>query len=124
MKLRIRGNSVRIRVSQSELKRVAEEGLAEDAVRFAPDVGLVYRVRVAADGRISAELEDGVLTVTLPKAAVERWTRPDEVSIRGEQPIGDGETLKILVEKDFECLTPREGEDQSDLFPNPAQGTC
>lgn len=124
MKLRIRGNSVRIRVSQSELKRIAEEGLAEDAVRFAPDVGLVYRVRVVTDGRVSAELEDGVLTVTLPKATVERWTRPDEVSIRGEQPIGDGETLKILVEKDFECLTPREGEDQSDLFPNPAQGTC
>src|SRR5690606_41469691 len=65
-----------------------------------------------------------VLTVTLPKATVERWTRPDEVSIRGEQPIGGGETLKILVEKDFECLTPREGEDQPDLFPNPAQGTC
>src|SRR5690606_37083677 len=122
MKLRIRGNSVRIRVSRSELERIAEEGLAEDAVRFAPDVGLVYRVRVVTDGRVSAELEDGVLTVTLPKATVERWTRPDEVSIRGEQPIGGGETLKILVEKDFECLTPREGEDQSDLFPNPAQG--
>jgi len=124
MKLRIRGNSVRIRVSQTELKQLAEAGIAEDAVRFGPDVGLVYRVRVVADGRIAADLADGALTVTLPKADVERWTAPDEVSIRGEQPIGGGETLKILVEKDFECLTPREGEDESDLFPNPAQGTC
>ncbi len=124
MKLRIRGNSVRIRVSQTELKQLAEAGLAEDAVRFAPDVGLVYRVRVVPEGPIAAELENGELTVTLPKAVVERWTAPDEVSIRGEQPIGGGETLKILVEKDFECLKPREGEDESDLFPNPAQGTC
>ena len=25
----------------------------------------------------------------------------------------------ILVEKDFQCLAPREGEDESDMFPHP-----
>ena len=28
--------------------------------------------------------------------------------------------LSILLEKDFQCLIPREGEDQSEHFPNPA----
>jgi hypothetical protein len=34
--------------------------------------------------------------------------------------------LRILVEKDFACLAPREGEDESDMFPNPLSGkeTC
>lgn len=124
MKLRIRGNSVRIRVSQTELRQIAEEGLAEDSIRFSPTAGLVYRVRVVQDGAVAAELADGSLTITLPQAVVERWSEPDEVTIRGEQSIGGGETLKILVEKDFQCLAPREDEDEGDLFPNPVQGAC
>lgn len=124
MKLRIRGNSVRIRVSQGELRQLADSGAAQDSVRFAPGSALTYRVQVVPEGRIAAELADGAVTVTLPRADVERWAAPGEVSIRGEQPIGAGETLTILVEKDFECLTPREDEDQSDLFPNPAQSAA
>jgi hypothetical protein len=31
--------------------------------------------------------------------------------------------LKILVEKDFACLAPREGEDESDMFPHPKAAT-
>ena len=29
------------------------------------------------------------------------------------------EKLKILIEKDFACLTERVGEDESDMFPHP-----
>lgn len=120
MKLRIRGNSVRIRVTQSELRQIAEAGAAEDRVRFSSTAQLTYKVRVEPDGAPRVEYGDGELCVWLPQAAVERWLAPDEVSIRGEQAIGGDETLTILVEKDFECLAPREGEDDSDLFPNPA----
>ena len=40
------------------------------------------------------------------------------MSLRGEQSLGDG-TLSLLIEKDFKCLTPREGEDEYDGFANP-----
>ena len=121
MKLRIRGNSVRIRLSQSELERLAEEGVAEDRVRFSAETSLAYRVKVAPDGPVRAELGPAGVTVTLPKATVDRWLTPEEVSIHAEQRIDGREALKILVEKDFACLVPREGEDESDLFPNPAR---
>ncbi|HEX6993163.1 MAG TPA: hypothetical protein VF339_03365 [Gammaproteobacteria bacterium] len=124
MKLRIRGNSVRIRLSQTELTQLAEEGVAEDRVRFSAEASLAYRVRVAPAGSVRAELGADGLTVTLPKATLERWLAPDEVSIRAEQPIDGRDALKILVEKDFACLVPREGEDDSDLFPNPARRAC
>jgi len=41
------------------------------------------------------------------------------VSISGEQVLADGDQLKILVEKDFVCLTNREDEDESDMYPHP-----
>ena len=54
------------------------------------------------------------------------WVDSDEVSISSEQQLDQGGLLKILVEKDFACLAPREGEDESDMFPHPQQGevTC
>src|SRR5690606_920640 len=124
MKLRIRGNSVRIRLSQTELKELAENGVAEDRARFSAESSLAYRVRVAPAGPVRAEFGADGVTVTLPRATLERWLAPDEVSIRAEQPIGGGDALKILIEKDFACLVPREGEDDSDLFPNPARRAC
>ncbi len=41
---------------------------------------------------------------------------------RGDETLDDGDALKILVEKDSACLTPREGEDESDMFLHPLDG--
>lgn len=122
MKLRIRGNSVRIRVSQSELAEIAESGTVEDTVEFAPGARLSYRVDVEAQGAVSASFVDSRVSVRLPRSELRRWLEPSEVSVRGQQPIGEGRTLQILLEKDFTCLAPVD-EDQSDMFPNPGKKT-
>jgi hypothetical protein len=120
MKLRIRGNSVRVRVSRDELAGILETGAAEDAICFSPSAVLRYRVEVGSGGGPRAEFASGQVRVVLSQADVERWSSDDEVSIRGEQPIGDGRVLRILVEKDFACLAPRgDEEEEGDLFPNP-----
>jgi len=119
MKLRIRGNSVRIRVSKTELAQIASAGAAEDSVRFSPSTELRYRVEVKPTGEVEADFRAPLLRIVVPKARVERWLRPDEVAIEDRQPVGDGGTLRILLEKDYSCLAPRGGEDDSDLFANP-----
>lgn len=119
MKLRIRGNSVRVRVSRSELDQLATQGAAEDAAQFAPGAVLRYRLEAVRDGALRAEFADNVVRISIPRAQVERWLDPAEVSIRGEQAAGPDAALKILVEKDYECLAPRTDEDDSDLFANP-----
>ena len=124
MKLRIRGNTVRLRVSKAELATIAATGAAEDAVRFAGDVGMRYGLQVTAAGAVAAEFGGNVLRVLVPKASVEVWLRPDEVAIEGEQAIGHGEVLRILVEKDYTCLAPRSGEDDSELFANPQMSSA
>ncbi len=67
----------------------------------------------------AAFFSDNVLTVRLPETGVLAWATTEEVSIKGEQLLDEGEALAILVEKDFTCLAPREGEDESDMFPHP-----
>jgi hypothetical protein len=121
MKLRIRGNSLRLRVSRTELLQIAEQGSAEDSIRFAPGTEWRYGIEVKSGGDVTARFAANSLHVVLPKARVEQWLDDREVAIEGQQPIGDGETLQILVEKDYTCLAPRTGEDDSDLFVNPQQ---
>jgi hypothetical protein len=123
MKLRIRGNSIRLRLSKSELASVAETGAAEDVVQFSSDTQLRYRLEVKPSGGVEAQLQPSMVRVAIPKASAERWTRSDEVSIEGEQPLGRGGVLRILVEKDYTCLTPRSEEDDSDLFANPQKNS-
>ena len=69
-----------------------------------------------------AFLSDSKVTVRLPESSVRAWANSEQVSISGEQQHNNGEKLVILVEKDFACLTPREGEDESDMFPHPQAG--
>lgn len=123
MKLRIRGNSVRIRVSKTELAQIADVGAAEDSVRFSPSTELRYRVEVKPAGAVEADFRTALLRVLVPKARVEQWLRPEEVAIEERQAIGEGATLRILLEKDYTCLAPRSGEDDADLFANPQKKT-
>lgn len=100
MKLLIRGNSIRIRVSKTELARIAETGKAEETVRFSSDQGLRYGIEVRPTGAVTATLGGDAILVTLPKPRLDLWLRPNEVSVEGSQPIGGGKVLQILLEKD------------------------
>jgi hypothetical protein len=66
-----------------------------------------------------ALFSDRVITVRVPEAMALEWASTEQVSMQGEQLLDDGGELTILVEKDFTCLAPREGEDESDMYPNP-----
>jgi hypothetical protein len=114
MKLRIRGNSLRLRLSQSEVTQLTQEGRVEDAISFGPSK-LTYVLATADVDRIGAIYEDHRIVVTLPSDRAKAWTSTDEVGIEN-----DGEP-KILIEKDWSCLKPREGEDDSDAYPHPEQ---
>jgi hypothetical protein len=119
MKLRIRGNSIRLRVSKTELAKLAETGSAEDLVRFSSENELRYGIDVRPTGAVTAAFAATSIRVALPQSRLDLWLRPDEVSVEGSQPIGGGKVLQILLEKDYTCLAPRGGDDDSDLFVNP-----
>ena len=120
MKLRIRDNSVRLRLMRGEVDTLQERGEVFASTGFPGSRKLHYRVESSpASVRAAAFFSDNTLTVRLPEAEVVAWATTDQVSIRDEQTLDDGECLQILVEKDFVCLTTREGEDESDMYPHP-----
>ena len=61
---------------------------------------------------------------TLPATLAAAWAAGDQVSIEADQPLRAGEVLKILVEKDFACLKPRDDEDETDAYPHPSGKSC
>lgn len=122
MKLRISGDSLRLRLSQAELARLADGGAVTETVHFGPEPGarLSYEL-LAVEGapELDAELDDHTIRVRVSAAAVRTLATTEAVGLSVAQPIGADRTLTILVEKDFRCLVPRPGEDMTDAFPRP-----
>lgn len=122
MKLRIKGASLRLRLTQGEVRALGEGGVIEEQVPFGGGVALVYRLRCDAHATaISASFQAGVLEVRLPGALARDWCANQEVTLAASQAAAP-HTLRITVEKDFACLAPRSGEDESDNFPHPQTG--
>jgi hypothetical protein len=126
MKLRIKGDSLRLRLTRGEVTQLDTGGVVEDRVRFGGGAALVYRLkREAGAGSLSAAFAQGTVEIRVPEQSVRQWASSNEVTLAGAQPIAAGDELRIVVEKDFACLAPREGEDESDHFDNPTVGkTC
>jgi hypothetical protein len=126
VKLRIQGNSVRFRLTRSEVDALGADGSVSASVTFPDGASLLYSVETSSmTGQPRAQYSSNRLVVQVPEAVARQWAATEQVSITGAQVLKDGE-LSILVEKDFACLAPREGEDASDMFPNPLEGreTC
>jgi hypothetical protein len=47
------------------------------------------------------------------------WANSVREGIYYDQGVSEDTILKILIEKDFQCLHKRAGEDETDNFPNP-----
>ncbi|MEX1364265.1 MAG: hypothetical protein AB1Z98_14155 [Nannocystaceae bacterium] len=122
MKLRILDDSLRLRLPQSDVARLRADDRVEAAIHFGPGPRqrLVYALVVSPTAqRMSAVITEGEIAVHLPAQVARDWMDGDEVSLRGEQSVGEGRTLSLLIEKDFKCVVPREGEDAYDGFANP-----
>lgn len=120
MKLRVLDNSIRLRLTRSEVDAVNDSGLVRGRVRFAGSNTFDYVLESSpATVKPEAHISNNVLTVRLPEMDVQQWAASEQVSIRSAQLLDGDDQLTILVEKDFQCLAPREGEDESDMFPHP-----
>ncbi len=120
MKLRVLNNSIRLRLTKTEVELANTEGLVRGRARFSR-VSVFEYVFESSPATVAPEahVSNNVLTVRVPVVDVQKWAESEQVSICAEQLLDDGESLKILVEKDFACLAPRDGEDETDMFPHP-----
>ena len=124
MKLRIRGNSLRLRLTKGEVATIGEGGAVEETVEFGSDTAqqLVYAIKVKNSiENPTAVFDHGRITIFIPNVQAEKWARTNQIGIEAEKPIDGEKTLRILIEKDFSCLEPRAGEEDADTFAHPFQ---
>ncbi|UII24532.1 hypothetical protein LVD15_14490 [Fulvivirga maritima] len=118
MKIRIKGNSLRFRLSQSEVGIMQKERMVSDSIDFG-DRKLIYGMEVTDNDDISVDFNGSFITVKVPEKTLSDWVNTEEVGFTTQIPLPQGDTLKVLVEKDFQCLKAREGENEEDLYKNP-----
>lgn len=114
MKLRIKSNTLRLRLSPEEVTRLCQDGSVFDICHFGNN-HLTFGIRHHNGEEMKAEFSSPRIVVDIPKNWTEGWDKNDVTGF----DVTDEDGLLILVEKDFQCLKPREGEDESNLYPNP-----
>lgn len=115
MKIRIKGNSLRYRLTRSEVTALAAQGYIEEKVNFGA-TALTYALQRIVAGTLQAFFENNKITLYMPDRMVEEWANTDRVGFQSRES-----ELHLLIEKDFTCLDNVE-EDQSDNYPNPLAG--
>lgn len=123
MKLRIKGNSLRVRITPSEMARLLETGRIDETIHFASDENayLTYALEHAPEApAISVRYSPNEVAVVLSSAEAHRWSSGQDIGLYGETATTRG-PLQLAVEKDFACLDKNDAENV-DTFPNPHQG--
>jgi hypothetical protein len=126
MKLRIKGNSIRLRVSRSELARLQAGGRIEETIHFtaAPGATLTYALESAIKASpVTVRYESREVTVILSEERARIWAAQSEVGVYTTLDMGSAGSLEVVVEKDFACID-RSNEDNSDTFANPLAGAA
>ena len=113
MKIRIKDNSVRFRLNQSEVALLGQTGLVSCTTEFTGHP-LVYTIQTSSDSELTVLFIENTIVLKMPQEMVNEWVSTDRVGFDGQSGL-----VKILIEKDFVCID-NSVEDQSDNYPNPS----
>ena len=122
MKLRIRGNSIRLRLKRGEVDDLAAGTTLVEETQF-PGSTLSYSLGLSDSDDMLASFDNGSIAISMPREIIPEWADTDLVSLYSELELPDAGMLVVLVEKDFSCLEPghhRDCEDDADTYPHPS----
>jgi len=122
MKLRIRGNSIRLRLKRGEVDSLAAGNTLVEETQF-PGSTLSYSLGLSDNDDMLASFDNGSIVISMPKEIIPEWADTDLVSLYSEIALADDSVLTVLIEKDFSCLEPgghRDCDDDADTYPHPS----
>ena len=118
MKIRIRGNSVRFRLTRSEVDELCKTGCVEEKTAF-NESSFSYAVKASEEKEnLYASFVEGTITLYVSNVLLLDWDTNDNVGFYHNQSLNTGKELTLVLEKDFVCMDQKT-EDQSDNYPNP-----
>src|ERR1035438_9506292 len=108
MKLRIQGNSLRLRLTQKEVAQLRDRNRVESSIEFGPGRTLVYKLEGSfRDKVVTANFEGQTIHVMVPMQVMRGWIESDQVSIEALSQA----SMQLLIEKDFQSLPKSDEQD-------------
>ena len=103
MKLRIHGNSLRLRLNRPEIDQLRKTGSCAQSLRFGSGAYLTYIFATSSQfPSMDAQYQKDCIRILLPLDLAREWAGSDQVSLSLNRTDGSGTSL--LIEKDFRCL--------------------
>ncbi|MDN5288139.1 MAG: hypothetical protein JWR38_4413 [Mucilaginibacter sp.] len=112
MKIRIKGNALRYRLTKSDISALANDGYLQEQTNFVGQP-FIYALKITKADTLTAEFKNNTITLFMPQLMMNELADTDRVGFDDKNG-----PVQLLVEKDFTCLDNVE-EDQSDNYPNP-----
>lgn len=112
MKIRIKGDTIRYRLTRPEVEEFALTGLIKEETHFNGKT-LTYILQQSNGDQITANFTGDTIIVLIPAVLAGEWVSTEKVGFENEQG-----TPAVYIEKDFKCLD-NVAEDQHDNYPNP-----
>ncbi len=122
MKIRIKGNSLRLRLTQTEVYSFAKTGQVSDTIEFndSSTKSLKYSLILKKEiTQVVADFAENEISVAVPRIIWKEWTETDMIGFSNQENPKQTQSIFILVEKDFQCMHERPNEDESDNYSNP-----
>ena len=114
MKLRINGNSLRLRLSPKEVTQLCYEGKVIDRCAIGKHQ-FMYSITARKQDQMQVVMMEKEIEVYIPSLKIQGWDTNEHVGFEHK----DHHDLLILVEKDYQCLQPRAKEKEDHLYANP-----
>jgi hypothetical protein len=121
MKIRIKGNSIRFRLTKTEVDTFCSTGIYSETTHFgSTEFNYKLQAKEGIDA-MEADFTNHTITLFVPNKERSNWASSDRVGYENVMILKNGKQLSLLLEKDFACLD-NTTEDQSDNYPNPKVG--
>lgn len=124
MKIRIKGNSLRLRLLRSEVARFFAGDCLEETIHFAQEASAKFTYALQREPAVNlptVRYTGSRVAILIPADQANTWGSSDQVGLAESISLGEFGSLTLLIEKDFACLD-RSEEDNKDTFANPNAG--
>lgn len=120
MKLRLRADTLRLRLTRGEVDKISQGHMVSEQTRFPDGSALSYALvpgqQTAATMAAAGSGQE--VRIEVAADAAKSWADSNDVGFSGDEAFVVG-GLAVLIEKDFSCITPRSDEEELDTYPNP-----
>jgi hypothetical protein len=123
MKLRFRGNTLRLRVNRREVATLADGSALREDVLFPGNACLTYLLDTRSEESPLASFDGHSIRIAVPLTDVRAWAVGDEIGLYFNVP-ASGKVLRIAIEKDLECVDGPREEYDPDAFARGAARSC